>query len=340
MRPAGRYWALVQRPGGPFNAGHVELREAGNATLADGECEVAPIFLSIDPTTRLWMADVAQPARPIGIGEPVRSFVYGTVTQSRNLRLPEGMLVWTTGAWADRIVVRAAEPIGPRHGLPLAAHASVLGLTGLTAWFAMVERCRPKPDDTVVVSGATGAVGAIAGQLAHIMGARPIGIVGTAERARRAVATLGYAAAVVRGPDLAADLAAVCPGGIDLVFENAGGIVLDAALGAINARARIILCGLMSGYDSADGWPVNQLRPILMKEARLEGFLISSCMDRLDHGRDRLAALVHAGRLRWDVDVVDGLEQAPMALARVLAGKNQGKQLVRLAPDPWCSGAG
>lgn len=335
MRPVGRHWIMARRPDGALRPDDLALRDAPAAELADGETELAAIYLSIDPTTRLWMADVAQHAAPLAVGAPVRAFVHGRVLRTRNRHLATGDLVWATGVWAERMVVRTAHPVGPSFGLPLAAHAGILGLTGLTAWFGLALAGRPQPGQTVVISGATGAVGSVAGQLASQFGATAIGIVGTAERAAHAVSALGYAAAVVRGPTLAADLRAACPTGVDIVFENAAGPVLDAALGAINPGARIILCGMMSGYESAGAWPANQLRPILMKQARIEGFLISSCFDRLDEGRRQLAERINDGRMRWEVDVLHGLGRAPDALIRLLAGRNRGKQLVQLADDPW-----
>jgi NADPH-dependent curcumin reductase CurA len=339
MRPVGRHWVMASRPDGAVEDGHFALRDAGAADLAPGECELAPVYLSIDPTIRLWMSDVDQPAPPIRPGQPIRSFVHGQVVRSRDPRLPEGSMAWATGVWAERMAGRGAQPVGASRGLPLAAHASVLGLTGLTAWFGLMETGRPTPGDTVLVSAATGAVGAIVGQLARIMGARPVGVVGNADRAAFAVSALGYADAVMRGPGLAADLQRACPDGIDLVFENVAGATLDAALERINRRGRVILCGMIAGYEREGGWPLNQIRPLLMREARIEGFLISSCSDRFDEGRDRLAALVVDKQLRWDVDVLHGLEQAPEALRRVLGGRNRGKQLVQLAPDPWAPGA-
>ncbi|MFN3370425.1 MAG: zinc-binding dehydrogenase [Sphingomonadaceae bacterium] len=335
MRPVGRHWVMAARPEGPVGPAHFELREAPPAELAEGECELAAIFLSIDPTIRLWMSDVDQPAPPIAPGAPVRSFVYGQVVRSRDPTMPEGALAWATGCWAERLAGRGAQPVGPSLGLPLAAHASVLGLPGLTAWFGLTDVGRPLPGDTVLVSAGTGAVGAVAGQVARAMGARTVAVVGTADRAARAIERLGYAAAVVRDAELPRAIRGACPDGIDVVFENVAGATLDAALGALNRGGRVVLCGMIAGYDRAGGWPANQLRPLLMREGRIEGFLISACRSRFEAGRARLAALVHQGRLIWDVDVLHGLEQAPDALMRVLAGRNMGKQLVQLSPDPW-----
>lgn len=338
MKPVGRHWVMASRPDGAIDDRHFALREAPETELAAGECELAPIYLSIDPTIRLWMSDVDQPAAPMRVGGPVRSFVYGRVLRSRDPALPEGSLAWVTGAWAERLVGRGALPVGPSHGLPLAAHASVLGLTGLTAWFGLMEVGRPVPGETVLVSAATGAVGSVVGQLARAMGARPVGVVGTAERAAFAVSALGYADAVVRGPELGAALDVACPEGIDIVFENVAGATLDEALERINRRGRVVLCGMIAGYEREGGWPTNQIRPLLMREARIEGFLISSCSSRFDECRARLAELVLGGELRWDVDVLQGLDRAPEALRRVLDGRNRGKQLVQLAPDPWADG--
>jgi len=331
-----RQWVLDRRPEGRASDADFRLVEAPLPEVEDGAFELEHIHLSIDPTNRLWMSDTAQAAAPIQLGRPVRSFVYGRVTASRHPDFREGDMVRGLASWSERSVLRSGARIPDRRGLPLSAHASLLGMTGLTAYFGVNAIGRPVEGETFVVSAAAGATGSIAGQIARLLGARTVGIVGGEAKARRIVERFGFDAGVDRrGPDLFEALRAACPTGIDVDFENAGGTILDTVLKLINPGARIILCGMISGYEATGGWPTHDLSQILMKRARLEGLLISAYVDRYDEAIDRLAGWATTGDVVWDVDVEQGLEAAPSALARVLGGRSEGKQLVQLAPDPW-----
>lgn len=333
---ATRQWVLARRPQGPATDADFSLIETPLPALEAGAFELEHIHLSIDPTNRLWMSDTAQAAAPIQLGRPVRSFVYGRVTASRHPEFREGDMVRGLASWSERSVLKSGARITERRGLPLSAHASLLGMTGLTAYFGVTEIGRPAPGETFVVSAAAGATGSIAGQIARLSGARTVGIVGGETKARRIVERFGFDAGVDRrAPDLLEALRAVCPDGVDVDFENAGGAILDNVLKVINPGARIVLCGMISGYESADGWPTHDLSQILMKRATLQGLLISAFADRYDEAIARLADWALDGEVRWDVDVAHGIEAAPSALARVLAGRSEGKQLVQLAPDPW-----
>ncbi|MBU1375636.1 MAG: NADP-dependent oxidoreductase [Alphaproteobacteria bacterium] len=331
-----RQWVLDRRPEGRVADADVRLVEVPLPPLEDGAFELEHIHLSIDPTNRLWMSDTAQAAMPIQLGRPVRAFVYGRVTASRHPDFRDGDMVRGLASWSDRSVLRAGALIPRRRGMPLSAHASILGMTGLTAYFGVTEIGRPAAGETFVVSAAAGATGSIAGQIARLLGARTIGIVGGEAKARRLVSRFGFDAGVDRrGPDLLEALRAACPNGVDVDFENAGGVILDTVLKLINPGARIVLCGMISGYEATGGWPTNDLSQILMKRARLEGLLVSAFADRYEEATSRLADWALAGQIAWDVDISHGLESAPSALARVLAGRSEGKQLVQLAPDPW-----
>lgn len=331
-----RQWVLERRPQGPASDADLRLVEATLSPLEAGTFELEHIHLSIDPTNRLWMSDTAQAAAPIQLGRPVRSFVYGRVTASRHADFREGDMVRGLASWSERSVLRSGALISDPRGLPLSAHASLLGMTGLTAYFGVNAIGRPVEGETFVVSAAAGATGSIAGQVARRLGARTVGVVGGEAKARRIVERFGFDAGVDRrGPDLTEALRAACPDGIDVDFENAGGAILDAVLKVINPGARIVLCGMISGYEAPGGWPTHDLSQILMKRARIEGLLVSAFVDRYDEAIDRLAGWAKAGEVVWDVDIDHGIEAAPAALARVLAGQSEGKQLVQLAPDPW-----
>lgn len=331
MSQRSREWRLRRRPTGALAANDLELVETSIPPLGEGDVLVRNRLLSIDPTTRLWLSDVDQKDRPIDIGETVRGFVYGDVVATRNPRVSEGDLVFGVGGWADYSALAAAEQVPGPADMPVEAHASVVGLTGLTAWFGVQDLCRPAVGETMVVSAAAGAVGLVAAQLGRLAGARVVGIVGTVHKGDMLIDRYGLDAYVVRtDEDLAGALRAACPDGVDVAFENVGGQVLDAVLATINPGARIVICGLIAGYEAENIWPRHDLRPILMKRAHIQGLLISSYWKRLGEGAAALAQLVRNGKLKWDVDVLDGLEQAPAALQRVMTGRNRGKMLVRL----------
>lgn len=326
-----RRWRLAGPMAGTISDDKLAFETGEVRAITTGEVLVRNRLLSIDPTTRLWLSDVDQKATPIKIGETVRSFVYGDVIVSEQPGIAPGDRVFGIGGWEDISVVSGARPVLGPDDLPFEAQASVVGMTGLTAWFGVQDLCRPVPGETMVVSAAAGAVGLIAAQLGKLAGARVVGIVGSAEKCRHLVEEIGLDACVLRtSPDLTSDLAAACPDGIDVAFENVGGAVLDAVLESINPGARVIICGMIAGYEAKGGWPRHDLRPILMKSARIEGLLISKYWKRLDEGAAGLGDLVRRGALKWEVDVLDGLERAPDALRRVMAGHNRGKMLVRL----------
>lgn len=326
-----RRWRLAGRMVGAVSDDKLAFESGEVRAITAGEVLVRNQLLSIDPTIRLWLSDVDQKAAPIKIGETVRSFVYGEVVASEQPGIAPGDRVFGIGGWEDYSIISGAQHLPGPADLPLEAQASVAGMTGLTAWFGVQDLCCPQPGETMVVSAAASAVGMIAAQLGKLAGARVVGVVGSAEKSRHLVEEIGLDACILRtAPDMAAELAGACPDGIDVAFENVGGAVLDAVLEVINPAARIIICGMIAGYEAQGGWPRHDLRPILMKNARIEGLLISTYWKRLGEGASRLADLVRRGALIWEVDVLDGLEQAPDALRKVMAGQNRGKMLVRL----------
>lgn len=308
--------------------------------IADGEILVRNIYLSIDPTNRLWMSDVDQFEAPIAEAAPIRAITFGQVLESRNDKFKVGDLVTGQGAWETHSVMARARLLPHEDGVDLAAHASILGMPGLSAYFGFLEEGDPKAGETVVISAAAGAVGSVVGQIAKIKGCQAVGIAGGPEKCRRLVDRYGFDHAVdYKSSQWEANLAQACGDGIDVAFENVGGAILDEVLRHINDHARIVLCGLIGSYNDAGDWQgVTMLRNVLLKRARLQGFLIATYWPRLAEGRQQLKRWVDEGKLKWDVDVVDGIEQTPAALNRVFDGLNIGKQLVRLADDPWASG--
>jgi NADPH-dependent curcumin reductase len=333
-----RQWTLARRPSGRVQADDFRWVEAAVPAPAEGEVLVKNLYLSCDPTQRGWMAaDSYLPA--VALGEVMRSIAGGAVVESRHPRFQPGQLVTGMFGWQDWAIARpgastAPTPVPP--GVPLPTALSILGLTGLTAYFGLLEIGRPRPGETVVVSGAAGATGSTVGQIAKLQGCRAIGIAGGPEKCRLLTAELGFDAAVdYRSEDVAARLGALCPQGIDVFFDNVGGEILDAALAHLALHGRVVLCGAISRYDDthAAPGPRNYLN-LLVRRGRMEGFIVLDHLPRAAEAVAALAGWLREGKLKDRVDVVEGLEQAPAALARLFTGQNRGKQLVHVADPP------
>jgi NADPH-dependent curcumin reductase CurA len=224
--------------------------------------------------------------------------------------------------------------LDPAQG-PISTALGILGMPGLTAYVGLLDIGRLRPGETVVVSAASGAVGSAVGQIARLKGCRAVGVAGSADKCRFVVEQLGFDACVShRDADLPGALRQACPAGIDVYFDNVGGAVLEAVLGSINAGARIPLCGLISEYNATEPPRGPNLRPILVNRALVKGFIISDHLDRLPDFLRECGPWVRDGRLRYREDIADGLENAPRAFIGLLEGRNFGKALVRVGPDP------
>jgi len=335
MTSVNRQWLLARRPRGEVSPEDFRWAEGPVPEPGEGEVLVRNLLLSCDPTQRGWMAgDTYLPA--VKIDAVMRAIAAGEVVASRHPAWSPGDLAQGMFGWQDYAVARPGTPTAPGPvfpGVPLETAMSALGLTGLTAYFGLLEVGRPRAGETVVVSGAAGATGSAVGQIARIQGCRAIGIAGGAEKCRTLTGQFGFDAAIdYKSEDVAARLRALCPKGIDLFFDNVGGEILDAALENLAMRGRVVICGAISGYsDSAPPpGPRNYLN-LLIKRGRMEGFIILDFMSRAAEALPSLAGWLRDGRLKDRVDVVQGLENAPLALRRLFRGENQGKQLVRVA---------
>ena len=336
MTTMNRRWILRERPIGDIKDSDLQLVEAPLPVPGDGEILVRNIYLMVAPTNRVWMSQIDQYMEPVAIGDVMRGGTMGVVVESHHPDFKPGDIVEGGMAWEEYSVAKSARRIPMEHGLPLSAYASVLGNSGMTAYFGMLDVARPKAGDTIVVSAAAGGVGSIAGQIGKILGCRVVGIAGGESKCRLVVEEFGLDACVdYKQGNLLADLGAACPDGIDVDFENVGGDTMDAVLTRINLGARIALCGMISTYNaSGDWWSPKMFRNIIMKRARVEGFLVSDYRPRFPEAMELMAQWIKAGQLKYRVDIVDGIEQAPAALNRLFTGKNIGKQLVRLSKEP------
>ncbi|MEO8812573.1 MAG: NADP-dependent oxidoreductase [Caulobacteraceae bacterium] len=332
-------WVLKHRPHGEIAPGDLELVETPLPELADGEVLIRTVYLSLDPTNRIWMSDQDQYLPPVQIGETMRGGGVGVVERSRSDRFKQGDLVNPgLAGWATHTIAPAAgvSPVPAIPGVPLTAFMSVLGATGLTAWFGMTDIGRPQAGETVVVSAAAGAVGSIAGQIAKLRGARVIGIAGGKAKCDWLTGDLGFDGAVdYKNQDVGAALDRLCPDGIDVDFENVGGAVMDAVISRMNNFGRVALCGMISTYNKEGpaAGPTDFAR-VLMHRLLIKGFIVIDYLPRAAEAFAELAPLVVSGRLKWKAHVEDGLENAVSALERLFTGAHDGKLLIRVSPEP------
>jgi hypothetical protein len=271
---------------------------------------------------------------PIGIGDVIRGITIGVVEQSRNPNLPEGTHVQGLLGWQDYAVSSGGglTPLPPNSAIPLPAYFAVFGHIGLTAYFGLLDIGKPRSGETLVVSAAAGATGSLVGQIGKIKGCRVVGIAGGESKCRWITDELGFDAAVdYKAGSVLEDLQNQCPEGVDVYFENVGGEILDAVLSVINFKARIVLCGLISQYNADQPVPgPYNFNNILLKRARVEGFIVLDYTDRAQEAFADLGKWLAEGRLKYRIDQVDGLEHAPHALNKLFEGTNQGKLIVKL----------
>ena len=331
-----RQWRLAARPTGAIQPGDFAWREEPVPMPGANQVLVRTRYLSLDPTHRIWMSDMDQYMPPVEVGAVMRGGTIGVVERSNLTDCPEGELIRGYWGWQDYAVL-GADALGNRlpkdSDLPLTAYMGLLGSIGCTAYFGLLEIGRPEPGETVVVSAAAGAVGSVVGQIAKIKGCRVVGIAGSDAKCGWITDQLGFDAAInYRHEDVLAALRRHCPGGIDVAFENVGGEILDAVLTLINLNARIVICGLIAQYNADRPVPGPYMfRNVLMKRARVEGFIVSDFLGRFPAAIAELADWHAQGKIQYRVDVVDGLENAPAALPRLFDGANQGKLIVRVS---------
>jgi NADPH-dependent curcumin reductase len=330
-----RQWRLAARPDGAVKDSDFALVESPPPAPGPGEFLVRTLYLSLAPVMRQYMIDGAGIERPLAIGDVMYGRGVGQVIASRHPDYAVGDIVHGKLGWQDYAVSDGApDKLMFKAGatdLPASTALGVLGITGFSAYVGLLDIGQPKPGETVLVSGAAGGVGSVAGQLARIAGCRVIGLAGTPEKCTLLTDRLGYDAAInYKTDDLSAAIGAAAPGGIDLFFDNVGGPVLDAALDHINRYARVVSCGRISEYISGHSYRLANWWRIGRQRARLQGFFIYDHVHRFADAEARMAGWIREGRLTYLEDVLDGIEQMPAALRRLFDGTNVGKQLVRV----------
>jgi NADPH-dependent curcumin reductase CurA len=338
---ANRAWRLRRRPISAVVPGDLELVAEPVEPLEDGQALVRNLVLSVEAASRIWMGHQRAFMPPVSLGEVMRGVGVGEVIQSRREDLKIGDIVagfvgWQEFCCADDQKLEAPLSVLPSPlPAPVSAFVGVLGHPAITAYLG-VDFLDPRPGQTVVVSAAAGSVGAIAGQLAKLRGARVVGIAGGPAKCRHVVEGLGFDACVDRkDPDWAALLDAALPDGVDCDFENAGGPILDHLLMRLNLNARVLLCGEVAQYnDSGDraSWQgLVNVDQIHMQRATMRGLIVTDHFDRWPEALGALGELWGTGQLRYDETVVAGLDQAPAALTSLLAGDTTGKLVVTIA---------
>lgn len=334
--PVNRQLRLARRPVGLVDDETFELHEEPLPDLDDGQYRVRVAYLSLDPTNRIWIRDEASYMPPVGLGEVMRGSAIGEVVESRHDDYPVGTLVAGLLGWQEYATCGAGVPArAVPAGVPLPHLLSIYGGTGVTAYFGMLDVGQPVAGDTVVVSGAAGATGSVAGQIARIQGARVIGIAGTDEKCRWITEDLGFDAAInYHTEDVGHRLRELCPDGVNVFFDNVGGAILDTVLGRLAIGARVALCGAISNYNTADDpTPIRNYMNLVVARARIQGFLVFDYLDRSAEAVLQLVQWVGEGKIVWRDHIVEGLEATPRALNMLFTGENTGKLMVRVDPS-------
>lgn len=323
---------LAGRPEGWVQESHFKIAESDIPKAAPGQFVVKNHWLSLDPYMRGRMSASKSYAKGVEIGDVMTGGTVGEVIESKHPRFKPGDTVvgslgWQLYAASDGEGIAQIDP----KIVPMQAYLGVCGMPGATAWIGLLEHCAPKAGETVVVSAATGAVGSVVGQLAKLSGCRAVGIAGGAKKCEYAVKELGFDACVdYKAGKLYDDLKAACPAGIDNLFENVGGEVMDTEFRLLNPFSRVALCGMVAEYNKTESYGVTMMRSLLVNRVNLRGFIVFDRIDLYARAVSQLAQWVSQGKIRYHETVTDGLENAPKAFIGMLKGQNLGKQLVKL----------
>ena len=322
---------LASRPKGEVTADNFRLEQVPSPSLNDGEVLVRNHYMSLDPYMRGRMDDAKSYAAPQALDQVMGGGTVGEVVQSRNSAYAVGDQVVGQGGWQLFSVDngKGMRKVDTQH-VPLSAYLGAVGMPGVTAWYGLNQIIGPKAGETVVVSAATGAVGSVVGQLAKLKGCRVVGLAGGAEKCAIVVKEFGFDACIdYKAGKLYEDLLEATPKGIDGYFDNVGGVVLDNVLRRMNAFGRLAICGLISSYNG-EPMSVTNFRSVLVNRLKVEGFIVSEHMQHWPAALAELGSLVGTGKLKFRETVAQGLAAAPQAFGGMLAGKNIGKQVVKL----------
>jgi NADPH-dependent curcumin reductase CurA len=334
VNTVNRQFLLNARPVGEVKETDLRYHEEPVPAIKAGEILVKLEYLAVEPAMRGWMEDRKSYVEPLKIGELMRAYGVGSVVESNNSTYPVGMrLGGMFGMQTYAVTDGSGFPLSPLNdAIDPATHLSVLALTGLTAYCGMKAIGQPKAGETVFVSGAAGATGSVAGQLAKLAGCRVIGTAGSAEKCEWLTGELGFDAAInYKTEDVAARLRELCPGGLDIYWDNVGGEILDIALNNLAKQARIVLCGGISRYNATGPLPgPENYFNLIFSNGSMTGFVLSDYVHLFPEAVAKLSEYLLSGQLKHAEDILDGFEQTPRAIIRLFRGENTGKQMVRV----------
>lgn len=333
-----RQFLLASRPASLPTATEVPLVESPMPQAGDGEIVIRNHYISLDPAIRGWMSDAPSYIEPIPLGTAVWATGIGKVVQSNSPDFAVGDIALGMNAWEDYTLcaAAAATKIEDTMGLPLTTFLSILGATGLTSYFGLLDVGKPQAGETLLVSGAAGAVGSVVGQIGKIMGCRVIGIAGGEDKCRWVVEECGFDDVIdyKSSGDLETAIREKCPDGVDIYWENVGGDMLDAVLLNLAEKARIVFCGWIATYNDSERRPgPKNLWQLLAKSARMEGFVVSSYVPQFPEGIAAMGQWLSEGKLVYKEHVVEGLENALDAFHMLFDGRNTGKLIVKITDE-------
>jgi len=333
-----RKWVLSNRPSGMVGKDNFEWQEEAVPIPKTDEFLVKNLYLSFDPAQRGWMDDTESYVPPVKLGEVMRAGSIAQVVESNNPSFQVGDIVQGTFGWQDYAISNGKGMMNASvipDGIPITSPLSVFGITGLTAYFGLLDIGKPKEGDVVLVSGAAGATGSIVGQIAKLKGCKVIGVAGGAKKCKWLTEVANFDIAIdYQSANLDETLSELCPEGVDIVFDNVGGDFLDSALKRISQNARLVICGAISGYNEEElpPGPANY-RSLIVLRARMEGFIVLDYADQFPSAIKELMTWVKEEKIVYLEDIQEGLEQAPETLLRLYSGENFGKQLLKIS-DP------
>jgi NADPH-dependent curcumin reductase CurA len=323
---------LDSRPAGKVVPENFRIVDAEMPAPGPGEVLVRNEWLSLDPYMRGRMSDAKSYVKPVEVGGLMVGQTVGEVVESQDPMLKPGEKVLTSLGWQLYGAAKARDLVKiDASRVPASYYLGVLGMPGMTAWFGLHEIGKPKAGETFVVTAASGAVGSVAGQLAKAQGCRVVGIAGGPKKCAYVVDELGFDACIdYKAGGLSEALKRHCPKGVDVLFENVGGEILDTLLGVMNPFSRIIVCRLIAEYNATEPYGYKRMRAVLVNRIRVQGMIVFDWKDRYGEALAGLRALLEQGKLRYRESIVEGLDNAPQGLIQLLAGGNFGKQLVKL----------
>ena len=332
-----RQFYLASRPVGEPNASNVPVRDVPVPEPTEGEVVLRNLYISLDPAIRGWMGDDPNYMEPIALGDAVRSSVIGRVVKSNSPDFEVGDVAMSIGGWELYTTAPAVllNKLDESAGIPLSNFLGVLGPTGLTAYFGLLEVGKPQAGETVLVSAAAGAVGSVVGQIARKKGCRVVGMAGSDDKCRWLKEELGFDEVINYKTcgDFETAIRQACPEGVDVYFDNVGGEILDAALLCLNKFARVAVCGWISTYNVPDAPGPANLWQLVAQSVTIQGFVVIDYMDRFGEGIAQLAEWVMAGDIKFKEEVVDGLDNILPAFLKLFDGSNQGKLLIRIPEE-------